>query len=69
LFRHLLVQIGGAKIENPPPSSSLQRNLRLRSLRAHRSLRSLRLALRAAARDSRRSRLGAYSSFMLEKWS
>jgi hypothetical protein len=23
LFRHLLLQIGGANIENPPPSSSL----------------------------------------------
>jgi hypothetical protein len=26
LFRHLLLQIGGANIENPPPSSTLAAN-------------------------------------------
>jgi hypothetical protein len=46
LFRHLLLQIGGANIENPPPSSSLAEEERLRSFRVHCSLRSLRLALR-----------------------
>jgi hypothetical protein len=62
LFRHLLLQIGGANIENPPISSNSsplglvlaslarfggrsQRKERLRSLRVHCSLRSLRLAL------------------------
>jgi len=46
LFRHLLLQIGGANIENPPPSSSFAEEERLRSL-----------LLRASARDSRRSQL------------
>jgi hypothetical protein len=32
LFRHLLLQIGGANIENPPTSSSLAEEERLRSL-------------------------------------
>jgi hypothetical protein len=41
LFRHLLLQIGGANIENPPPSSSPAEERR-RSL-----------LIRAAARDSR----------------
>jgi hypothetical protein len=31
LFRHLLLQIGGANIENPAPSSSLAEEERLRS--------------------------------------
>jgi hypothetical protein len=47
VFRHLLLQIGGANIENPPPSSSLAEEERLISL-----------LLRAAARDCRRSQLG-----------
>jgi hypothetical protein len=46
LFRHLILQIGGANIENPPPSSSHAEEKRLRSL-----------LLRAAARDFRRSQL------------
>jgi hypothetical protein len=45
LFRHLLLQIGGANIEDPP-SSSLAEERRLRSL-----------LLRAAVRDFRRSQL------------
>jgi hypothetical protein len=32
LFRHLLLQIVGANIENPPTSSSLAEEKRLRSL-------------------------------------
>jgi hypothetical protein len=44
LFRHRRPQIGGANIENPPPSSALAEEERLRSL-----------LLRAAARDSRRA--------------
>ena len=45
MFRHLLLQIGGANIENPPTSSSLaEENASARSSR-HCSLRSLRLAL------------------------
>jgi len=47
VFRYLLLQIGGANIENPPPSSSLAEEERLISL-----------LLRAAARDCRRSQLG-----------
>jgi hypothetical protein len=39
------LQIGGAKIEEPPCSSTLAEEERLGSLRLHCSLRSLRLAL------------------------
>jgi hypothetical protein len=45
LFRHLLLQIGGANIENPPTSSSLADEKRVRSF-----------LLSTAARDYRRSR-------------
>ena len=45
MFRHLLLQIGGANIENPPTSSSLADEMRVCSLHIHCSLRSLRLAL------------------------
>jgi hypothetical protein len=47
LFRHLLLQIGGANIENPPTSSALVEEIRLNSL-----------LLSTAARDYRRSQLG-----------
>jgi hypothetical protein len=45
LFRHLLLQIGGANIGSPPTSSSLGDEKHVPSLRVHCSLRSLRLAL------------------------
>jgi hypothetical protein len=47
LFRHLLLQLGGANIENPPPSSSHPEEERLCSL-----------LLRTAVCDLRRSQLG-----------
>jgi hypothetical protein len=34
LFRHLLLQIGGANIENPPPSTSLAAMFRHEEMRA-----------------------------------
>jgi hypothetical protein len=47
LFRHLLLQIGGAKIEEPPCSSTLAEEERLGSL-----------LLTTPARDTRRSQHG-----------
>jgi hypothetical protein len=49
LFRHLLLQIGGANIENPPPSS-LAEERQVRSLVVQDS--GAPAWLRAAARDS-----------------
>jgi len=53
LFRHLLLQIGGANIENPPPSSSFAEEERLRPVR------------RRAIRDARSWFFGSCSSIAL----